>query len=68
LSPSAAVANSSAAQLIARIRRQIIDLRRIDEVVCNGMAQTGHTGGFQGVFRVEGRIESAKLAKELDAE
>jgi RHS repeat-associated protein len=31
-------------------------------------AQTGHTGGFQGVFRVEGRIESAKLAKELDAE
>jgi 2-oxoglutarate dehydrogenase N-terminus len=38
LSPSDAVANSSAAQLIARIHHQIIDLRRIDEVVCNGMA------------------------------
>jgi hypothetical protein len=28
-------------------------------------AQTGHTGGFKGVFRVNGRLDSKQLDKEL---
>jgi RHS repeat-associated protein len=28
--------------------------------------KTGHTGGFQGFFHVSGRVESARLAKDLD--
>ena len=37
LSPRSTVANSSAAQLIANFRHQIIDLQMVAHVVCNDM-------------------------------
>lgn len=39
-SPSAPVANSSAAHVITQIRYQVIDSRTIDEAVCGGMGST----------------------------
>ena len=41
LSPNSTVANSSAVWLIAPFGHQIMDLHRIDEVVCNEMPLDG---------------------------